>query len=203
MRAKRDKKLVMVSSDLLEKAMKIANKEGKTITTFVNDLLEQAIRAHEMKLNLRDCLELCELLEVEKKAGAVITIADTWRYLVEKLYPKEKDALLERWRKAGEWYGKYLSTRFYGQDQAEVFRRLLKSCRWELSEVDICKESGVLRVRCVAPSFSNEDTELFSKFLEGVASSMNYELMKEDSLRGIIYLEFKERSRVAEEVPRG
>ncbi|MEM3736580.1 MAG: hypothetical protein QXJ75_00595 [Candidatus Bathyarchaeia archaeon] len=187
---KKDKKFIAVRGDLLQKIIEIANKDGKSVYGFVNEIFEQAIRADELKLSLSEVVEFYSLIEIMKKAGAVITPADTLDHLISRLYPLEKESLQERWYLSGVWYGKYLSTRF--NDALGVFKKLLEACIWNISEANLSiNNDGTISLRCVAPNQSRESTELFSKFLKGVFSALNYKAIKEEFWRGIILMELK------------
>jgi hypothetical protein len=190
---KKDKKFIAVREDLLQKIMEIANKDGKSFYSFVNEIFEQAIRAEELKLSLNEVIDFYTLIEIMKKAGAVITASDTLEHLINKLYPLEKESLQERWYHSGVWYGKYLSTRF--NDALDIFKKILEACIWDISEANLTiNDNGTLSLRCVAPNQSRESTELFSKFLKGVLSALNYKVAKEESWRGIIQMDLVKRS---------
>ncbi len=190
---KKDKKFIAVRGDLLQKIMEIANKDGKSIYGFVNEIFEQAIRAEELKLSLSEVIEFYTLIEIMKKAGAVITASDILDHLINKLYPIEKESLQERWYLSGVWYGKYLSTRF--NDALGVFKKVLEACIWNISEANLSiNDDGTASLRCVAPNQSRESTELFSRFLKGVLSALNFKVTKEESWRGIILMDLAKRS---------
>ncbi len=188
------KKLVAVRVDLLSRVIEIANREGKTVYGLTNEAFEQAIRAYEMKLTLPEILDSFSLLKMERETGAVITSGDILAYLIDRLYHTEREKLQEIWRNAGAWYGKYLLAKFHDQDPIEMLRRLLAACAWDLTDVHLSREVDLVKLRCVAPYLPMENTDLLSKYLEGVMQSLGYEPSKNDTMRGIILLEFKKRS---------
>jgi len=190
-RASAPKKLIAVRSDLLDQIIEISNREGKTVLGLISEIFEQQIKAHEMNRSLSEIVDAYSLFQIARETGAVITQADALYYLTNKLYPSEKEILLEKWYGAGQWYGKYLLAKFSDEDPVEWFRKLLTACTWDITEAHVSRtENEGVRVRCVAPHMPRENTELLEAYLEGVMHSIGYKTRKKDSLKGIILLEF-------------
>lgn len=187
----RAKKLTLVPTDLLERLMRISNREGKTFYSFMSEILEQALRVYESRHTLQEVVDFFELMETQKASGAVITPVDVLTYLIGEVYPSGKEALCERWYESGQWYGKYLLDRFHNQNQVEALGNILAVTRWDLKEVLVEEESEVVKVRCVSPLLPLQNTELLVRFVEGVMDSLGYKVKNEDFMRGIVLLEFQ------------
>jgi len=187
----KDKKLILVPSDLVGRLMQISNKEGKTFYSFISEIFVQALRAQEIKHSLKEIIDFFEFMETQKASGAVITPVDALTYLIGEVYQSQRDALLEKWYESGEWCGKYLLARFFERNPVEVFGKLLEVSRWDLKEVHVTENAGVVKIRCVSPLLPLENTELLLKFIEGVMYSLGYKTTEEDYLKGIILLEFQ------------
>ena len=187
----RGKKLTLVPTDLLERIMRISNREGKTLYSFVSEIFEQALRVYESKHTLQEVVDFFELMETQKASGAVITPVDVLTYLIGEVYPSRKGVLQEKWYESGQWYGKYLLDRFHNQNHVEALGKLLAVTRWDVREARVEEESGVVKVRCVSPLLPLENTELLVRFVEGVMDSLGYRTVKEDFMKGIILLEFE------------
>jgi hypothetical protein len=67
----KDRKLILLRTDLLEEAIKITSKEGKTLYAFTNEIFEQALKAYQMDTTLKEVLELFMLIKLEKDGGAI------------------------------------------------------------------------------------------------------------------------------------
>lgn len=187
----RAKKLTLVPTDLLERLMRISNREGKTLYSFMSEILEQALRVYESRHTLQEVVNFFEIMETQKASGAVITPVDVLTYLIGEVYPSGKEVLCERWYESGQWYGKYLLDRFHNQNQVEALGNLLAVTRWDLNEVLVEEESEVVKVRCVSPLLPLQNTELLVRFVEGVMDSLGYKVKNEDFMRGIVLLEFE------------
>ncbi len=187
----RGKKLTLVPADILERLMKISNRQGKTLYSLVSEIFEQALRVYDSERTLQEVVDTFELIETQRASGAVITPADVLTYLIDAVYPSGKEELLERWYESGRWYGKYLLDRFNNRDHVEALEKILEVTRWDLREVLVENEGGLVRVRCVSPLLPMKNTELLVRFLEGIMSSLGYNVKKEDYMKGIILLEFE------------
>ncbi|MBS7609654.1 hypothetical protein KEJ19_03665 [Candidatus Bathyarchaeota archaeon] len=189
----RQKRFIPVRGDLLSKIIEISNREGKTVFGLTNEVLEQAIRAYELKTTLSDIVETFSLIKMEREMGAIIISSEVLNYLIARLYAQEKENLQEVWRRYGQWIGKYIIAKFHDQDPMEVLSKLLRSCAWDVTDVSVSRDGEGVKVRCLAPYLPSENTELFSKYLEGIMDSLGYCVSKNDTLRGIILLEFRRK----------
>jgi len=192
---KKDKKFIAVRSDILQKIMEISNKKGKSFYNFVNEIFEQAIKAEEMNTSLAEVVEFYDLMESMKKAGGTVTRRDIFNYSVQRLYMTEKDALLKKWYHSGVWYGRYLATKF--NNPVDAFKKILTSCFWEITEVELTnQEDDSISLRVLVPTHSHENTELLSKFIQGVMNTLAYRLVKEEFWEGIIILKLAKRGKI-------
>jgi len=80
----RKQKLIRVPNDLVNKLSQDANRQGKTLYSYVSEIFEKAVRANKMKRSLKEILDILEILEVPKEAGAVYMPRDILEYLLKK-----------------------------------------------------------------------------------------------------------------------
>jgi hypothetical protein len=178
------RKLVAAEEELVSKLMTFASHEGKTFYSFINGIFEDVIKIYEQKLTLDEIAEFYELMKTQRASGDILIPLDSLMYLVEQLPANEQERIEEQWYAWGQWYGAYLSSKFY------TFERLLSLSRGELSEVEII-QGGTVKVRCVASHVPLQYTRLLQSYLEGVIHSFGYETIKREYLKGLIILEFK------------
>ncbi len=193
-RRRKDKKLVMVPGDLVDQLLHLAAREGKPLSTFVEEQLEQVTRARQLGAPLKDIVSFYEIMEELKSAGAMFTPSEVMKFLVGEVYPGQGEKLRGQWHEAGRWYGKYLIAKF--PDQVDALGRLLRASRWDLDEVKVTRKNRGVEIRCISTSFSLEETGFLRYFIEGAMLSLGYEAKKGDSTRGIIFLVFEEASPV-------
>lgn len=186
------KKWITVRRDLLNVTKKIVRREGKTLGGFVNEIFEQALRAHEMETSLTEALDAYEIIKSIRESGAVTIPAELLNHFVTRLYPTEKETLLDKACSSGQWYGEYLQTRFHGRDTVEVLHKTLSHAS-SFTEFHLSRKGTYVELRCVYASQPPETTELFSKFIEGAMHSLGYETSKRTVSNGLISMSFRAR----------
>lgn len=182
----KDKKLVWVRADILSQINRIANREGKTITTFVNEVLEQSVRVYDMKLTLTDVIDLYMLTRMSREGGNLTIPRDVVKYLVSKVYHSNREELMQIFHDTGAWFGKYMMARMGGENLVEHLRQILYVSIWDVNEVYVDKNGNIISIRCVAPQLSMEETELLASYMDGMLYSIGLKPIEREVIRGII-----------------
>lgn len=193
---KKDKKLIVVRGDLLEKLSTITAKEGKTMYAFTNEIFEQVLKAYEMQVSLAELVEFYNLMKFGKDSGSVILPSELLDYMISKLHKKEKEELLQKWYDSGVWYGKYLRLQSHEQEPLQLLQKLLQTWMWNITDFSFDMEKEKLVIRCISPHLTMESTESLAKFLEGIFHSLNFEIIKNECLKGIIMMELARKEKI-------
>jgi len=61
--------LINVRDDLIKKLMEASNSLGKPISDYLNELFEQALRAHSLNCSLKETIDLYERTIIKKEAA--------------------------------------------------------------------------------------------------------------------------------------
>jgi len=184
----RKPKLIRAPGDLVTRLNEAANRQGKTFYNYVAEIFEQAVRAYEMKRDLKEIIDSYEILEVHKEAGTIFTPRHIIDYLIEKTYNEDGESLQKLWYQTGKWYGIYFKEKF--NDSLEAFLRLLQEGRWDLTEVTMKQNKGTVEFSCISAFISQERTNLIRDFIEGAMHSLGYKTQDIDCFRGILRLKF-------------
>jgi hypothetical protein len=187
-RSSKERKLIRAPGDLVSKLNEAANRQGETLYSYISEILEQAVRAYQMKRSLKEIIDRYELQMIHEEAGATFIPRDVLDYLIEKVYGKNGEDLQKLWYQTGRWYGICLKENL--KKPVETFNRLLKDGRWDLSEVTVKRNEGTVEFRCVSTTLSQERTNLLQKFMEGTMHSIGYATLEQECSRGIIHLIF-------------
>ncbi|MBS7610591.1 hypothetical protein KEJ27_00015 [Candidatus Bathyarchaeota archaeon] len=187
----KDKRLVWVRADILSQINRIANREGKTITTFVNEVLEQSVRVYDMKLTLTEVVDLYMLTKMCREGGNLTMPRNAVRYLISKVYHSNREELMQVFHDAGAWFGKYMMARMGGENLVERLRQILYVSVWDANEVYVDKNGDVISIRCVAPQLSMEETELLASYVYGMLYSIGFKSIEREVIRGIIIFKVK------------
>lgn len=187
----KDKKLIRAPEDLVVKLSEAASLEGKSFYRYISEVLEQAVRALEMKRSLAEIIDRFELMEIHREAEATFTPKEALDLLIDKAREADSESLRRMWYGSGRLYGMYLK-RF--EEPFNAFIRLLGDGLWGVKRVEVDSEGGNVNLRCVSSIISEDRSILLGEFVEGAMHSLGYETDVKESFRGIISFRFN-RSR--------
>ncbi len=177
------RKLLAARLSLANKISEIAARRG-TLYDYVNDVLEQAVRAESLGLTLKEILDDRLLLKTAKDAGFSTFPEKIFYELVERGYERlGKQWMSNLWYETGEWYGRYC-------EDLATFEDAVNKFFWDVSDFKVSQEGEYLTVTCLSSKFSEVYTSLFSRFLEGALKVLGYDLVEGDVSKGIIRLKF-------------
>jgi len=187
-KSRKGKKLILVPEDTVRELMKIANKQGKPFYSFVSEILEYALRIHNKGRSFEEVVSFYEFMDIYRTLGVEIVSDDVFNYIIGKLYQSDKDVLLEKWCEFGRLCGKSLMAKY--ENPVEVLKNFLAAKEWELNEISVMNGKDKVKIKCVSPILSGENTELLAKFVNGIMYELKFKLEKQDYVKGIILLEY-------------
>jgi len=177
------RKSLMARVDLADKVLEIASRRG-TLYDYVNDVLEQAVRAEGLGLQLKEVLDDRWVIKSARDAGFTVVPEKIIYDLIKDAYEKlGKRKMIGLWYETGQWYGKYY------EDLAK-FEGSVRRFFWDISEFKISMENEHVTLTCLSSKFSETYTELFGKFLEGALNALGYIIDEGEVSKGIISLRF-------------
>jgi len=177
------RKSLMARVDLADKVLEIASRRG-TLYDYVNDVLEQAVRAESLGVTLKEVLDDRWVIEWARDAGFTVIPEKIVYDLTEDAYRKfGKRKMTDLWYETGQWYGKYY-------EDLGKFGGSVRRFFWDISEFKISGEDEHLTLTCLSSKFSEIYTELFGKFLEGALNALGYSIDEGEVSKGIISLRF-------------
>jgi hypothetical protein len=188
MTQRKDKKLVYVNHDVLEEVAKVSRSRGETITKFLEDALTQAVKVTSAGYDLKQLGQFFEVLHAQRILGGAFVPLNVLNFLTDVASKSEKDALANVWFESGKWHGKYLKERF--KDPLKSLEIFLEVSRWDISEVEVKQSGAITRIRCISAVLTEEATHLLTRFIEGIMQGFGYQIQKNDSLKGMIHMEF-------------
>ena len=181
--------MLAADEDIANKIVEIAKKRGSTVYGTLNEILQQALRADGMGLNLNYVIENREKMEKAKGMGFTFTIEKLLYEMVGLAHDKAGEELAEIWLETGKWYGRYFADK--GGDPIDSFREAMEllSLGNPVTSVEK-KNGGRLVVSCVGELYTDGFTEMHGLFIRGVLETFGWEHVETENNKGMIRLTF-------------
>ncbi len=187
----KERKTVAVDKELAEKLSDVAKKEGKTIFSFINDLIKSAIDASEIKESFIDILEMHRSFNLARDVGFTLTPLKLENFALSLVFEDEgkKEKLINQWYNWGSWLGNYVKARFPGEE----FQYIIKISKTifisgEVFEFENSKSNSVT-IRIYGNVMGEERTTLIAKAFEGIFHEFGFKTELKDVSRGICRLQ--------------
>jgi hypothetical protein len=181
--------MLAADEDIANKIVEIAKRRGSTVYGTVNEVLEQALRADGMGLNLNYVIENREKMEKAKGMGFTFTIEKLLYEVVGLAHDKAEKELAEIWLETGKWYGRYFADK--GGNTIDSFREAMELLSLGNPVTSVEKQDGGrLIVSCVGELYTDGFTEMYGLFIQGVVETLGWEHVGTEYSKGMIRLTF-------------
>ena len=192
-----ERKTVAVDKALAEKLSDIAKREGKTIFSFINDLIQAAIDSSEMKESFTEILEDHRNFNLTKDVGFTLIPLKLENFSLSIVFNDKltREKLLNQWRNWGSWLGNYIKARFPGEE-FEYVRKISKTIfmsgeTFEMDPPENKASINEITIRIYGNVLGEERTQCLASCFEGVFEELNFKTTLKDVSRGICRLVLK------------
>jgi len=183
------RKMLAAEEDLANRVAKLAEKRGLTIYQTVNDMLEQALRAEEQGLTLKEAVDRGDKMDRARDMGLTFTVEHLYYQVVESAFSKDKQIVKDLWRDMGFWYGKYFLSK-----GNEPFKTLSDALTFLTVGSQFHIEQGKnsqLVISCINEKYTKGYTEVFAVFIEAAFQVLGYKTVENETDRGIIQIKLE------------
>ncbi len=183
------RKMLAAEEDLANKVAKLAEKRGLTVYQTVNDILEQALRAEEQGVSLREVVDRRGDMDRAREMGLTFTVGHLYYKVVDAAYSKDKERILDLWRDMGFWYGKYFQGK--GNDPFKMLTEALAFLTYG-SQFQIEQgKSNQFILSCINEKYTKGYTEVFAIFIESAFQVLGYKTVENETDRGLIQIKLE------------
>jgi len=186
-----DTKLILLSSDLVDRVKEASVKRGVSLTDFAEESLQQALRSAELGVSITEAVDTYRMVAIQRGAGSMSVPRTSLGYLIEKLNASHVGDLQNIWNEAGIWYGRYLMSKMKPEETLSFFEKELQ-LTWNLDEARI-EGKDEITVKFTSFLMSAEMTDLLLKYIDGVMESLGYRMVERDYLRGMGTLRYQRK----------
>ncbi len=195
--ASQRRKVIAAREDLVNNISILAKRRGATLYSYINEVLEQAVRAEELGVTLREVLDSYEFLRANK-VGGLTPLSIELLNTIAKIC--SENACLDKLERvaldSGKWYGEFIVMRFKpntadSKSLSRFIERILRETRWELTEVSVVCEGNKMRIRAVSLVLNDDATKIIARYVEGLMNAFGYRMESCELRKGILDLLFE------------
>lgn len=189
---KSGRKLVFVPSDIIDRLTELSNREGRPLSVFLAEILEEALKVYEDGGSVAEAVGSYRMISMQRSAGILFLPVSLVNILLSQLEPEKLKEALRSAYDAGYWYGRYITVKF--DNPLSTVETFLSSILVSPMDLSIDKAEGSVKFKCIVPTLSSESTKLLVSMIEGIMAALGYRVKREEYTKGIAIIEFKRSS---------
>ena len=174
---------IPVESETAQSLAAQASKKGKTVASLTNEILDVALRIYGEGGNADEMFPAWKVSRMSKDIdGAPFVPSGLIRKIVERLYPKDREWLLQEWVEAGKELGDHLRLFYPTLDDLRagmsVINLLIEQRRFEVTRTSGADGRPVeIRMR-VTTDLTPELTACGERLLMGILSAYSFQAVR-------------------------
>ncbi|MFX1449277.1 MAG: hypothetical protein ACFFCM_00460 [Promethearchaeota archaeon] len=192
-----ERKTIAVNKEIAEKLINIAKKEGMTLISLINEVLETAIYCQEQDLGkCSDIISKYENLMIAKDINLIFiplnlgNLVHKWAF--ETVGKKE---ILKEYFAFGKWIASYSKVRF-PEKELEIIADVSKDIFWHGTEIKLNKlpnnqSPNEIELRIFGKNLNREYIECISKVYEGIFHEFKFKTIESEISEGNCYLKLE------------
>ncbi|MHA1299720.1 MAG: hypothetical protein ACTSO9_09815 [Candidatus Helarchaeota archaeon] len=191
-----ERKTVAINKSIADKLSEIAKKEGMTLFSLINEVLEAEIFAHDAKLGrCSKIVHTYQNFSIIKDIGMSFIPYKLLNVINKHAFQTEgKDEIIQEWYKYGQWLANYTKIRFPNKE-IETIEEVSRNIFWQKTEFQIIKRPSEknpreVELRIFGQQLEFEYMECISSVYEGIFHELNFKTVKKDVSEGIAHIKF-------------
>jgi len=188
------RKTVNMSEDVAQALNKLANLQGKTLYSLINEIGICALEANRQGFGLEDAVTTKKLVQSAKRSRMVLVNQDLWYFASSQAMKASKNKWLKLIRDSAQWQANVFLAGSSDTEFVESVRRLLADFFWDCGEVRLeagpLGETLALRLAFV-PEMPLEHTQGLFKAFEGMFNAHGYAATDSMVEPGFLAVSFK------------
>lgn len=182
-----------MNEDIAQELVTLANSQGKTLYSLINELGLAALEAHRQGFTLDEATRAKKVVERAKRSRKILVDQDLW-YLASAIALKESRY---KWLKAASDIARWQANVFLNGETDEDFlrsvREFVADFLWDCSELVMEKRGadGLLLKAVFVPEMPLEQTETLFKTFEVMFNSHGYVVTDSAVRQGFLTAQFK------------
>lgn len=187
------RKTVNMSEDIAQELNRMANSQGKTLYSLINEIGLSALAANEHGFSLEDAVKAKKLAQSARRSRMILVNQDLWYFASSQAMKASKNKWLKRIRDSAQWQANVFLTGTSEAEFIESVKRLLVDFYWDCGEIRLDKLAGGNLVLTLAfvPEMPLEHTHGLFKVFEVMFNAHGYLVTDSMVEPGFLTVEFK------------
>jgi len=177
--------------DLLGRLSEIAKQKNRTLSSLVNELFEQTIKAEAVGVNLHQAVEAMNTIKAAREAGFILGFEPLWYAMAEIAYREAEDETCRMWFETGVSLAKR-NLKVNSKDPLSGLIRDLNIFMMHAVEFNVQRTGNLVKFIIANPNFNESYSFLLSRPLQGALETLGYKIVESD-ISGFIRLVIQER----------
>lgn len=187
------RKTVNMNEEIAQELNRLANMQGKTLYSLINEIGACALKANASGFSLDDSIEAKKLMERARRSRMVLVNQDLWYFASSQALLASKNKWLKRIHDCAQWQANVFLAGQSDKEFVESVRRFVADFLWDCSEVKIDETDGdnlTLRLAFI-PEMPLEHTQGLFKAFEEMFNAHGYVATDSTVEPGFLTLCFK------------
>lgn len=187
------RRTVNMSEKIAEDLNSVANIQGKTAYSLINEAAKAAIEAFDNGFTIKEAFDAKLLIDKAKKNRLILVNQDLWYYSNNIIYNEKKSEWLKEVYEKGKWYGLV----FLDNSSTDTFQKTLKELFqilfWDCNGFEIQENTDktfILKAH-FTPEMSLQHTEVVLNEIEGIINSIGYAIINYNIEKGYLRIILK------------
>lgn len=169
------RKTVNMNEDIAQELNKLANTQGKTLYSLINEMGLYVLEANRQGFSLEEAVTAKKMVGSARRSRMVLVNQDLWYFASSQAMRVSKTKWLKLIRDCAQWEANVFLTGSSDAEFVASVRRLLADFFWDCSEVRLDAEGVDLTLRLAfVPEMPLEHTQGLFKAFEGMFNTYGY-----------------------------
>jgi hypothetical protein len=187
------RRTVNMSEDIAQELNRLANSQGKTLYSLINEIGLSALQASRNGFTLLDAITAKRATERAKKSRMVVVNQDLWYFACSEAMKTSKDKWIKQISAVAQWTANVFLDGLSDGEFLKSVKAFLNDFFWDCSEINLEEVGGdSLRMKLAfVPEMPLEHTKVLFKSLEIMFNSYGYLPTRSEVGPGFMSVTFK------------
>ena len=187
------RRTVNMSEEIAEELNRLANSQGKTLYSLINEIGLATLESYRHGFNLNDAIKAKLVLDRAKKSRMVLVNQDLWYSGSSKAYKSFKTEWLKQAYEHAKWRAHVFLNNGSHEEVITSVKKLLEDYEWDCTDIAIEQKGsdGIFLRLVFVPEMSLEHTKSLFKVFEGMFNVLGYVIVDSVVRPGFLMLLFK------------